>query len=156
MSTTIDITKSENLNSIVYDLLEGDMDIYTSYLKEVDFDKIKTALNYILSLEDTSTTEKMDLLNNSWRILYKQKPPTAEEFLSPRYLGQGTSDSIFPRVKKAFLEFADPTKPYRNAVLAPFISYGKSYLCVLWNLYTTTHLALMHDAKKYFGLIFNA
>jgi len=128
------------------------MDIYTSYLKEVDFDKIKTALNYILSLEDTSTTEKMDLLNNSWRILYKQKPPTAEEFLSPRYLGQGTSDSIFPRVKKAFLEFADPTKPYRNAVLAPFISYGKSYLCVLWNLYTTTHLALMHDAKKYFGL----
>jgi hypothetical protein len=141
-----------NTISQVSDLLAGDMDVYDSRLKGIDFEKIGTALDFLLNNNEFSNAQKALLIANSWRLIYKTKPPTPAEFLSSKYLGELTTESLYPRIVKSFIEFGDENAPYRNAVLFPFIGFGKSYLSILWNLYTTTHLALMHNAKRYFGL----
>ena len=136
---------------IISDLLQGDMELYQSKLKDIDFTKIAIALDFLLNNEDLSDTQKSILVSNSWRVYYRAKPPSPEEFLTDRYLGK-MSESIYPRVRKWFLEFMDDSQPYRNAVLYPFIGAGKSTLAVLINLYSTVHLAMMRNPKKYFGL----
>lgn len=125
MSNIVQVDK-EMLNTIsqVSDLLAGDMDLYKTKLRGIDFKKIKIALDYLLNDLNLSNTQKAALIANSWRIYYRSKPPTPEEFLSEKYLG-AMSDSIYPRVQKWFLEFWDESKPYRNAVLFPFIGAGK-------------------------------
>lgn len=138
-------------SSAIIDVLEGDPTPYDELLATVDMEKIQLALNFVLSHQRLSDGEKASLLSNSWRLHYKTKPPTPEEFLTERYLGR-MAESVYPRVKKWFIEFLDPTKPYRDAVLYPFIGAGKSTLTVLINLYLITHLAMMRDPKKYFGL----
>jgi len=125
VSNIVQVDK-EMLNTIsqVSDLLAGDMDLYKTKLRGIDFKKIKIALDYLLNDLNLSNTQKAALIANSWRIYYRSKPPTPEEFLSEKYLG-AMSDSIYPRVQKWFLEFWDESKPYRNAVLFPFIGAGK-------------------------------
>ncbi len=150
----IDIDKQENLNAVLLDVLDGDVDLMELFqiYDKLDLDKIQSALNLILDNPNLNTEEKIELLNNSWRVNYKRKPPSMQEFLTPKYLGEGTAESLYPRVVRTLSEFSDSTQPYRNAVLYPYISWGKSYWSVLWNMFTTTNLALMYDAKKYLGL----
>jgi hypothetical protein len=137
--------------TIITDLLQGDHLLYDKYLKGISLDKVQLALNMILKDPNLSEGRKSSLLTESWRINYKTKPPTPEEFLTRKYLGD-MADSIYPRIRTCFLDFFDDTKPYRNAVLYPHIAWGKSTLTVLINLYITVHVALMRDAKKQFGL----
>jgi hypothetical protein len=137
----------ENIPALI-DLLQGDMSVYREHLKDIDFSKIETAIEFILNNEKLSDSQKTGIITNSWRINYRERPPTPEEFLTNKYIGR-MSESLYPRVKKWFLEFFDETKPYRNAVLYPFIGAGKSTLAVLINLYICTHLALMRDPKRY-------
>jgi hypothetical protein len=137
----------DNLPALM-DLLQGDMGVFKEQLQGVDLDKLQIALQFILENEKLSDSQKNDLLANSWRVNYREKPPTPEEFLTSKYIGR-MEDHIYPRVKKWFLEFFDESKPYRNAVLYPFIGAGKSTLAVLINLYICTHMALMRDPKKY-------
>jgi len=114
-----------NTASILADLLQGDMGVYDKYLKNTDQKKIKIALDYILNNESLSQSQKVALLTETWRVNYREKPPTPEEFLSEKYLGR-MSDSIYPRTRKWFLDFYSDDHPeYRNAVLFPFIGAGK-------------------------------
>ena len=132
------------------DLMQGDSSVF-DLLRDIDLAKVHYALNFILSSEKLTQNQKTYLINNAWRIYYKEKPPTPEEFLTEKYLGR-MAESIYPRVRKWFLEFLDESKPYRNACLYTFIGSGKSTLSALISLYITTHLSLMRDPKKYFNL----
>ena len=132
------------------DLIQGDSSVF-DLLRDIDLSKVHYALNFILSSEKLSESQKAYLIHNAWRIYYKEKPPTPEDFLTEKYLGR-MADSIYPRVRKWFLEFLDESKPYRNACLYTFIGSGKSTLSSLISLYITTHLSLMRDPKKYFNL----
>ena len=147
----MDIGKKANLNSVLYDIIQGDIDLVENLdlYEKLDMSQILTGLEFLLGNQDLTPTERLDLLDNSWRVIYREKPPSPDDFLKPPYLGEGII--IYPRVKETFKRFADPDNFYRNAILYPHIGWGKSYLSVLWNLYTTTHLALMHNAKKYLG-----
>jgi hypothetical protein len=69
--------------------------------------------------------QKGDLLSNSWRLNYRDRPPTPEEFLTEKYLGP-IAPTIWPQVKQAFIDFMNPTSPYRTAVLYSFIGFGKA------------------------------
>ena len=119
---------------------------------QLDISKIQTALDSIISNDNLNAKAKLDLLNNSWRVNYRLKPPTPEEFLTAKYLGP-VAESIYPRVRKWFIEFMNDKEPYRDAVLYTYIGSGKTTLSVLINLYMTVHLALMRDPKKYFGIM---
>lgn len=151
----IDIFSPEVLNNLEYilkDVLTGDpsAQMRPEY-QGLNINQIKVALEYILSNSNLSDKEKNDLLTNSWRVNYRSRPPTPEEFLTEKYLGP-VAPTIYPHIRKAFIEFLDPTKPYRTCVLYPHIGWGKSYLAVLVNIYIGLHLSLMKDPWKFFGL----
>jgi len=116
-ANTLDITK---------DFLQGDISLDKSYLKDVDFDQIYRALNFLLNNPNLTDAQKAALTKRSWSIVYRRKPPTIEEFLTPKYLGRQAADgNIYPRVHQVITEFLDPNTEYRNLILSPFIGFGK-------------------------------
>lgn len=147
----MEVITPQQLSSPLYDLLQGDMSVYKSQFTDTDFEKIKVALDYLTNNENLDNREKDELIANSWRIHYRVKPPTPEEFLTEKYLGR-MAENVWPQVRKWFIEFFDESATYRNAVLYPFIGSGKSTTAVLINLYICTHLALMRNPKKSFNL----
>lgn len=112
------------LKYIIKDILSGDpaaaKDERYSYL---NFKQVKIALDW---LQNNNFDEELQtlLMSEPWRLVYKTKPPTPEEFLSNKYIG-AMADNLFLPVKKNFLDFFDVTKPYRNAYLNPSIGAGK-------------------------------
>jgi hypothetical protein len=141
-----------NISKMLVDLISGDTSILErEEFKAFDVSFIKKALDFLLSNEKLSDTQKGYLLSNTWRINYRDRPPTVEEFLTPKYLGR-TSDYIYDRVKKTFIAYMDESKPYRDLILYPMIGWGKSFLSTLINIYVGIHLSLMRDPRRYFGL----
>jgi hypothetical protein len=139
-----------NLKFIIKDILSGDNSVAKreeyAYL---NFKQIQAALNWLLQ-NDFDDDLKTLLLTDPWRLTFKNKPPTPEEFLSSKYIG-ATADFIWKPVRKTFTEFLDPLKPYRAAILNPSIGSGKSFLVILILLYISCHFALMRDPRKFFN-----
>lgn len=141
-----------NSKDILKDILSGD----TNALRRLDSMNldtaaIKTAVEFLKNNQNITDKEKAELLTSSWRINYREKPPSPEEFLTEKYLGP-VAKTLYPRVKKVFLEFMNPGVPYRRCILYPFIGFGKSFCSTLITLYIATHLCLMRDPWKFFGL----
>lgn len=151
---TIDKQKQQqNAPHMIKDLIAGDNAVFDSPLFDgISAEDIQLALKVILDNPNLSDKQKQYYLENSWRIHYRgdAPPPTIEQFLTPKYLGD-TANSLYPYIKQDLVNFWNPAKPYRHAVLAPFIGYGKSTQSVISNLFLVTHLILMRDPKKYFG-----
>jgi hypothetical protein len=120
-------------------------------LQNLDLTKIKLAIEYITTNSRLTVSQQSTIINEPWRVNYRVEPPTPENFLTHKYIGP-MADSIYPRVRKWFIDFFDETSMYRHAVLYPFISAGKSTLSVLINLYIVTHLCLMRNPKKFIGV----
>jgi hypothetical protein len=139
-----------NTQYILKDLIQGD----NSALKEIeglDMNTIKKALDFLTNNDSLDEKQKIGLLQDSWKINYRAKPPTPEEFLTAKYLGP-TADTLYPWVKQTFIDFMNPTAEYRNLILYPHIGWGKSFLSTLITLYLDICVSLMHDPNKYFGL----
>jgi len=141
-----------NVQSMLIDLIAGDDDVLarTDY-RALTLDVIMKALQFLLDNPMLDEKQKAFLIANSWRINFRDKPPSPEEFITEKYLGRAALQT-YDRVKIVFKEFMDPSKPYRNLVLYPCIGWGKSYLSTLINIYTGVHLSLMRNPYKYFGL----
>ena len=154
MSKSKKISEKELLNvqSMLIDLIAGDDDVLarTDY-RALTLDVIMKALQFLLDNPMLDEKQKAFLIANSWRINFRDKPPSPEEFITEKYLGRAALQT-YDRVKIVFKEFMDPSKPYRNLVLYPCIGWGKSYLSTLINIYTGVHLSLMRNPYKYFGL----
>lgn len=115
----------KNTASELTDLLMGDDDILSRpEFKNIDLGDLQIALDFIINNPHISKAQKATLLENSWRVNFRAKPPTPEEFLTEKYLGLSALHT-YPRVKKCFLEFMDPNNSARNAILFPFIGFGK-------------------------------
>ena len=114
-----------NTQDIMKDILAGDEKAY-SLIKamNLDINAIKTAVGYLVNNPKLDETEKLSLINESWRVNYRRKPPTPEEFVTTEYLGP-TALHTYDRVKNVFKEFMDPAKDYRNLILYPHIGWGK-------------------------------
>ena len=106
------------------DLLSGDESV-ANILGATEMSSIIKTLNKISA--DPSLSEKMrtQLLAESWRINYRVKPPTIEEFLTPEWLGD-MANSLFPHAKKILTEFWQPDSQYRHLVLASAVGLGKA------------------------------
>ena len=114
-----------NTQDIMKDIIAGDDKAYELIKSmNLDMDAIKTAVSYLVNNPKLDETEKLNLVNESWRINYRRKPPTPEEFITTDYLGP-VALHTFDRVKNAFKEFMDPSKNYRNLILYPHIGWGK-------------------------------
>lgn len=114
-----------NVTDIYKDIASGDPNALKVFDGlNLDMEAIKTAINFIVSNEKLSESEKSGLLKESWRINFRAKPPTPEEFLTEKYLGP-TAKTLYPRIKKCFLDFMDPNNVVRNLILYSHISFGK-------------------------------
>ena len=115
-----------NTQDIMKDIMAGDEKAY-SLIKSMNLDinAIKTAVGYLVNNPKLDESEKLNLINESWRINYRRRPPTPEEFVTTEYLGP-TALHTYDRVKNVFKEFMDPAKDYRNLILYPHIGWGKT------------------------------
>ena len=75
---------------------------------ESEIRDINNALGLILNDEKLSEREKGNLLENSWKINHKFRPPTVEEFLTEDWIGPQAKE-IFPHCKKVFIEYFNPS-----------------------------------------------
>ena len=141
-----------NAKDILRDTLHADPEALKRLdSMNLDMNAIKTALQFLQNNPNISDKEKAGLISETWRISYKAKPPSPEEFLTEKYLGP-VAKTIYPRVRKVFTEFMDPTKAYRKLILYPFIGYGKSFCSSITTLYITVLISLMKDPWKMMGL----
>ncbi len=91
----------------------------------LNFPAIKAAIEWLVKTNQMTSTAKVDLMHNAWMLNFKAKPPTPEEFISEKYIGD-QANSLHPWVKDVFADFFDPLKPYRTLVLTQHIGAGKA------------------------------
>lgn len=116
----------DNSYHLIKDLIQGDEAV--ALLKEFDSlgnRDIMSALDKIVSDPTLSNKQKYQILNESWRVNYRIKPPTIEEFLSPAWIGP-TADSLYPHVKNILFNFWQPDSQYRHLILGSAIGTGKA------------------------------
>lgn len=142
----------QNSSLILKDVVQGDVDLLQrDEIQLLNNKEIRDALRIIMGNPNLSDKEKLEFMSNSWRVHYRVKPPTIEEFLTSEWIGP-TADSLFPHVSEILTNYYKPDAPYRNLILASAIGTGKSFTSTLWSLYVTVHLWAMRDPKKFFNL----
>lgn len=107
------------------DALSGDREaLNRPEIVGINLSAIKSALDWLQKSGGLDNTTRNLLSNESWRLAYKRKPITPQEFLTPEFIGD-QANTLWAPVKNAFLEFLDPVAPYRNLVLSVSIGWGK-------------------------------
>ena len=123
------IAKPTNIDDLQYifaDIFAGDKDALSRpEFKCLNLNEIKAALDWLANNDSIGKTMMADMAQNAWRLNFRDRPPTMEEFLTPKYLGD-QANTLFPWLKKAMIEFEDPMKPYRTLVLSTCIGAGKA------------------------------
>ena len=118
---------------------------------QAEVEDINSALGIILHDEKLSEREKGNLLENSWKINHKFKPPIPEEFLTEEWIGSQAKD-IYPHCKQVFLDYFNPLINKNTIILYAPIGYGKTTLLALMTLYRTVISLSYRDIKKQFKL----
>jgi hypothetical protein len=137
---------------LVHDLVQGDESVADNEIfKNLREEDVLAGINLIRNSKYLSESSKLELLSNLWRINYKRKPPTIEEFLTDDWLGP-MHESLYPHARNILVNFWKDNSPYRHLILAMAIGTGKSTISAIHNLYVTTLLFLMRNPKKFFGL----
>lgn len=115
-----------NLADMLLDALQGDPKVLNlPEIQSLGADNIKAALEW-LQKADVNGDYLSLLMNEGWRLQYKRKPPSPEEYLTPEWIG-AQAEGLWPNVKKAFVEFVDPNplNPKRGLALSTSIGWGK-------------------------------
>lgn len=115
-----------NSQDLLKDLLVGDPKALKLFDEmNLDTKAIKLALDFIMNNQTLSDKDKLGLLDETWRINFKSKPPTPQEFLTTDWLGP-VATHTYDRIKKVFFEFTDAASEKRHLILYPHISWGKA------------------------------
>jgi hypothetical protein len=137
---------------LLKDLLQGDSGVaLRSQFDALTGTEIREGLEILLSNKYLSDKSKQLMLAQLWRINYRERPPSIQEFLTEKWIGP-TADSLYYHVKEILSAFWRPRSPFRHLCLASGIGTGKSTLSAINNLYVSTILYLMRNPKKFFGL----
>lgn len=137
---------------LIKDLLQGD----TSIALRSQFDalagpEIKEGLDILLANKYLTDRSKQLMLAELWRVNYREKPPSIQEFLTEKWIGP-MADSIHVHIREILEDFWAFRSPYRHLVLGNAIGTGKSTLSAIHNLYVSVVLYLMRNPKKFFEL----
>jgi hypothetical protein len=144
-------TDVQNLKGILTDIAAGDPEAFKRpEFQCLNFDAIYAAIDWLIKTDQLSDLAKADLAENGWRLNFRARPPTPEEFLTEKYIGD-QANTLYAPVRKSFIDAMDPLSPTRTVVLSPHIGWGKSLLAILINLYESVHFALMWHPYKFFG-----
>ena len=127
---------------------DSEAEQYINHITEGETDEYT---RLVAQSEDLSPTTKQNLIDNIWKVNYKQKPPSIDEFLTPHWLGS-LSESLFPWIPKYLTEFFNPQKSYRALFLCPAIGSGKSLATSIAVIYGVVNLLCMRDPRLFFGL----
>ncbi len=120
-------TFDNNLADILLDALQGDQKVLElPEIQALGVKNIQAALEW-LNTADVNGDYKNLLRNEGWRLMYKRKPPTPEEYLTYDWIG-GQSEGLWQNVREAFINFIDPNplNPARGLALSTSIGWGKS------------------------------
>jgi hypothetical protein len=90
------------------DLKYLDSILNSDLFTESEIQDINSALGLILNDEKLSEREKGNLLENSWKINHKFRPPTVEEFLTEDWIGPQAKE-VFPHCRDVFIKYFDPS-----------------------------------------------
>ena len=142
---------NEQKKALIVDVIAGDETTANREdFKILEKSELYTSINAIINNPLLTSESKTYILNNTWRVIYKQKPPKdISDFLTSTWLGS-VSDNIYPHVREELIEFFDPTKAYRKHFMASCIGAGKSFQTSISILYILTNLAIMRNPKKVF------
>jgi hypothetical protein len=144
--------KIEDTPYLLKDLVQGDNGVaLRPQFDALTKPEIKEGLNILLSNKYLSDKSKQLMLAELWRINYREKPPSIQEFLTEKWIGP-MAESLHIHVKETLEDFWGFQSPYRHLVLGAAIGTGKSTCASIHNLYVSTILYLMRNPKKFFGL----
>ena len=145
-------TFDDNLADVLIDALAGDPEaLKRPEIEALGVENVKAALNW-LATADLNNDYKQLIANEGWRLTYKRKPPTPEEYLTPEWIGV-QAEGLWPNVRKAFCEYMDPNplNPKRGLALSTSIGWGKSLLSNLCVSYDMVHFCLMREPYRLLG-----
>jgi hypothetical protein len=135
---------------LLKDLIQGDNAVtLRPQFQALQRPEIQEGLKLILNNKYLSTATRQDLLLNTWRVNYREKPPTMKEFLTTEWIGP-MADSIHPHIREVLEDFWGLQSKYRHLILGSAIGTGKSTAAALHNLFVSVNLFLMRDPKRFF------
>lgn len=115
-----------NIMPILQDILAGDPAARNRpEFKALNFPAMEKALEWLIKTDQLSNTGKIDLFENAWRLNFKRRPPTIEEFLTRKYIGE-QAPALNKFVKSTLIEFYNGMSPYRDLVLSLCTGAGKA------------------------------
>ena len=148
--TTKDLTDGDY---VVRDLIAGDESVVdTKYFKLLNDSDIKNILKKITNDKYLTDKAKANLLLNQWKINYRCKPPTIEEFLTPEWLGE-SANSLYPHIREWLCNFWNPKSGKRHLIMSTGIRVGKSTASATSGAFVATNLWCMRNPKKFFNLM---
>ena len=137
---------------LLTDLVQGEESVAKrNDFEDLTYEEIRKSIKLILGDNNLSDSKKQYMLSNMWKIHYRQKPPTMDDFLKPEWLGP-TSSNVYPHVRSVLNKFWSPDAYERNLLLAPCIGWGKSLCTAVSILYIMVHMNILRDPKQFFGL----
>lgn len=137
-----------NLKHQIPEIIYGDESIFDrDDFKNVSYQDMKVFLDTFIRNQCLSSKESKFLLENQWKLAFKVKPPTIEEFLSPKWIGD---INVYQYVRKVLLEFWDKKSTSRHLILSPFIGWGKSFASMLSQVFVASHFWCMRKPYKIF------
>lgn len=118
---------NDNFADILIDALAGDPKaLERPEIQAMGIDNIRAALQWMQTADINGDYRNL-IANEGWRLMYKRKPPTPEEYLTPEWIG-GQAEGLWPNVREAFVNFMDPNplNPKRGLALSTSIGWGKA------------------------------
>ena len=152
LKTHFDDPKAVNdLQYILRDIMQGDDSLRDrEEYKHLNLPLIRVALEWLIEEEMMDDKLKVLLAAEPWRMTFKREPPTPKQFLDEKYLGPMV-ENLWRPLRRGFVDFFDPLRSWRTAVLAASIGSGKSTLTCLIFAYIAVCFALMWSPHKYFS-----
>jgi hypothetical protein len=139
------------LQFILRDILHGDNSLRDRpEYAHLNFNAIQAALSWLSENNEMDPILRSSLLLEPWKINFKTEPPTPDEFLQEYYIGPMV-ENLWRPIRRAFIDFFNPLKSWRTAVLCSSIGSGKSTLVCLIYAYISVCFALMWSPHKTFS-----
>jgi len=141
---------NEDSQFIIKDALSADPKAI-QLVQGIDFTEMKQVLKVIFADPSLRPADRIASMENIWRLIYRVKPPSIQDFLTPEWLGP-TAGDLYPHVIQNLCEFGDCKSTKRHLILATSIGTGKSFTATIWALFVLVNLWCMIQPKRFYGL----
>lgn len=89
------------------------------------------------------------ILDDAWKVLYKFKPPTIEEFLTPKYIGS-MCDFMYPKWREGLIRDLAPDSVKNEFVYSGAIGLGKTTIALIGQHFAQTWTTALKHPQAYY------